>query len=161
MRPMPRSLGSQLPAELRPLFDGANLASKVGETFLLLTIDADGWPHMAMLSAGELVLADAFTLHAALWLNSTATRNLEHAGRGLLALTCGGAGYYIRLTARRAADLDLGENGRLAAFVLRVEDVQEDAVSYAELTSGIRFRLHDPEAVVARWQQTIDALRSR
>jgi hypothetical protein len=44
---------------------------------------------------------------------------------------------------------------------LRVEDVQEDAVNYAELTSGIRFRLHDPEAVVARWQQTIDALRSR
>jgi hypothetical protein len=156
---MPRSLGRALPAVLQPLFDGQNLHSKVGETFLLLTTDTDGWPHMAMLSVGELLAVDSERLEAALWLHSTATRNLEHTARGLLAIVADGAGYYVRLTARRLDDLDLGAQGRLARFELAIEDVQEDRVDYAKLTSGIRFELPDPAAVVARWEHTIAALK--
>ncbi len=156
---MPRSLGRELPDVLRSLLDGRDLSSKVGETFLLLTTDENGWPHMAMLSVGELLARDARTLEAALWLHSTATRNLDRDGRGLLAMVADGAGFYVRLTAQRVADLDLGQDGRLARFDLQIEDVQEDRVDYARLTAGITFELPDKQAVVARWQHTIEALR--
>jgi hypothetical protein len=156
---MPRSLGSRLPGWLAALFDGADLAARVGQTFLLLTTDDAGWPHLAMLSVGELVAEGDQVLRAALWLHSASTRNLEHDGRGLLALVADGAGYYLRLRASRGADLDLGEHGRLAFFRLQVEDVLEDAVAYARLTGGITFELAQPEQVLPRWQQTISALR--
>jgi hypothetical protein len=156
---MPTSLGPRLPDKLQALFAGTDLAAGVGETFLLLTVDGDGWPHMAMLSVGELLAAVPSTLRAALWLHSTASRNLTREGRGLLALVQDGAGYYLRCQAVRGADLDLGEDGRLAYFELRIQDVLEDAVPYAVLTSGMTFKLHEPEQVLARWQRTIDALR--
>lgn len=159
MAGVPRSLGSQLPAELQSLFDGRDLARKVGETFLLLTTDDDGWPHMAMLSVGELVLVNDSELQAALWLHSTATKNLERTGRGLLAVVADGAGYYVRLRAQRQGDVELGDEGRLARFILTVEDVQEDRVDYARLTSGVRFELPQVEEVVRRWEHTIEALR--
>src|SRR5919206_4820403 len=118
---MPTSLGARLPEKLQGLFAGTDLAGGIGETFLLLTVGEDGWPHMAMLSVGELLAADAGTLRAALWLHSTATRNLTREGRGLLALVHDGAGYYLRCQARRGPDLDLGDDGRLADFELSVQ----------------------------------------
>ena len=80
-------------------------------------------------------------------------------GREVVAIVADGAGYYVRLTARPRDDLDLGADGRLAAFELSVEDVLEDAVTYATLTSGITFQLHEREQVLQRWQRTLDALR--
>ena len=158
---MPTSLGRSLPPRLRDLFGGTDLAAGVGgQTFLLLTVDEDGWPRMAMLSVGELLAADdGETLRAGLWLHSNATRNLTREQRAVLAVVADGAGYYLRLHARRGPDLDLGEDGRLAYFELAIDDVLEDVVGYAELTSGMRFRLHQPEQVVPRWERTIAALR--
>src|SRR5919202_2623673 len=153
---MPTSLGPRLPPSVESLFAGTDLAAGVGETFLLLTVGDEGWPHMAMLSVGELLAADPGTLRAALWLHSRASRNLTRDGRGLLALVQDGAGYYLRCQATRGPDLDLGEDGRLAYFELQIQDVLEDAVSYAVLTSGMTFKLHGPDRVLCRWQSTID-----
>ena len=58
------------------------------------------------------------------------------------------------------APRDLGVEGRLAYFVMQVEDVQEDSADYATLTSGVTFRLKQPDQVVPRWQRTVDALRA-
>jgi hypothetical protein len=63
------------------------------------------------------------------------------------------------VTAAREPDLDLGADGELARFRLGVEDVLEDAADYAELTSGITFRLRSPADVVPRWERTLAALR--
>jgi hypothetical protein len=160
MRPisMPRSLGNQLPGVLRDLLDGTEIAGREGLTFLLITSDETGWPHMALLSVGELVCVDGRTLRSGLWLHSSTSKNLSRDGRGLLAIVAEGNGYYVRLRARRGTDLDLGSEGRLAFFVLEVEDVLEDAADYATLTSGVTFRLNHPEQVVPRWQRTVSAL---
>ena len=157
---MTRSLGDQLPDSVRQLLDGSDVAGREGLTFLLVTADQSGWPHMAMLSVGELVAADAHTLRAALWLHSSTTNNLNREGRGMLAIVANGNGYYVRLAAERGRDLDLGADGRLAYFALRIEDVLEDAADYATLTSGVTFRLNSPDQVVPRWQHTVDALRA-
>ena len=156
---MPRSLAPELPASVLDLFSGQDLHTRVGLTVQLLTTDEAGWPHMAMLSVGELVADNARRLRAALWLTSSSTRNLEREHRALLAIVHDGAGYYVRLTARRGPDLDMGDDGRLATVALDIEDVQEDVVNYATLTSGIGFTLHQPDQVLARWQRTIAALR--
>ena len=157
---MPTSLGRSLPPKLRDLFAGTDLAARIGDTFLLLTVDEDGWPRMAMLSVGEVLAADdGQTLRTALWLHSSASRNLTRDRRGVLAVVADGAGYYLRLQARRGPDLDLGQDGRLAYFELPIEDILEDVVNYAELTSGMTFRLYQPEQVVPRWERTIAALR--
>jgi hypothetical protein len=158
---MSRSLGRHLPDSVRTLFDGSDLAAREGLTCLLVTTDELGWPHVAMLSVGELLATDASSLRAALWLHSSTSRNLVRDSRALLALVVDGRAYYARLSATRGDDLDLGADGRLASFALDVEDVLEDAADYATLTSGVTFRLHEPAAVVPRWQRTIDALRAR
>ncbi|HEV7664153.1 MAG TPA: pyridoxamine 5'-phosphate oxidase family protein [Chloroflexota bacterium] len=161
---MTRTLGSELPDLLRQLLDGAAVAAcseeDLNPAFLLVTADEAGWPHLAMLSLGELVAVDPHTLRAGLWLNSTTTRNLGRDGRALLAVVAEGNGYYVRLTASRGADLDLGPDGRLAYFVLHIDEVLLDAAEYATLTSGVTFRLHQPKDVLPRWQHAIAALRA-
>lgn len=159
---MTRSVGSHLPEPVHRLLDGAAVDDQAdaNPTFLLVTTGGDGWPHVAMLSVGEILARDLSHLRAALWLHSTTTRNLERAGQALLVVVASPNAYYVRLAAERGADLDLGADGRLACFALRVEDVLEDAADYAALTSGITFRLNRPDAVVPRWQHTIDALRA-
>jgi hypothetical protein len=157
---MTRSLGKQLPDPVRQQLDGADVAGREGLTFLLITTDEADWPHLAMLSVGEVLAVDDQTLRVGLWLHSTTTHNLEARGRAMLALVADGNGYYVRLSAERGADLDLGTEGRLAYFVLRVDDVLEDAADYATLTSGVTFQLKEPERVVPRWQHTVSALRA-
>jgi hypothetical protein len=149
-----------LPATVRQLLDGSDLAHREGLTFLLLTTDEDDWPQVAMLSVGELVAIDSQTLRAGLWLHSGTSKNLTRSGKATLVLIAEGNGYYLHLRAQRGADLDLGADGRLAYFVLKIDDVQEDAADYASLTSGITFRLKSPDQVVPRWQRTVDALRA-
>ena len=157
---MTRSLGNQLPDGIRRLLDGSDLAQREGLTFLLLTNDEDNWPQVAMLSVGEVLAVDARSLHAGLWLQSGTSKNLTRSGQATLVVVADGNGYYIRLRARRGADLDLGSEGRLAYFALQVEDVQEDSTEYATLTSGVTFALKYPDQVVPRWQHTVDALRA-
>jgi hypothetical protein len=157
---MSRSIGDELPASVQPLLAGSDLSNREGLTFLLLTNDENGWPQVAMLSVGEIVAVDPRTLRAALWLGSGTTRNLGRSGRATLVLVADGNGYYVRVSARRGDDLDLGADGRLAYFVLNVEDVQEDSADYATLTSGVTFRLKQPDQVVPRWQHTINSLRA-
>jgi hypothetical protein len=157
---MPRSVGDQLPDSVRLLLDGSDLAGREGLTFLLLTTDDDGWPHLAMLSVGELLSTDSRTLHAGLWLHSSTSKSLGDHRRAMLAIVTNGTAYYIQVEAIRGPDLDRGPDGRLAHFVLHIRDVQEDSAEYATLTSGVTFVLKEPERVVPRWQHTVDALRS-
>jgi hypothetical protein len=158
-QPMPRSLGNLLPDAVRIPLDGSDLAGRSPfEVFQLLTTDEQCWPHMALLSVGELVAVDARTIRAGLWLHSSTSKNLSRDGRAVLATIANGNAYYVRLTARRGADLDLGAEGRLAYFVLDVDEVLEDATDYATLTSGMTFLLNHPEQVVPRWQHTVAAL---
>src|SRR5438270_9413242 len=96
---MTRSLGNALPDDLRQMLDGSNLAAREGLTFLLVTIDDAGWPHLAMLSVGELLAVDSRTLHAGLWLHSSTSKNLSLNGRAMLTIVANGNGYYVRLAA--------------------------------------------------------------
>jgi len=153
-----RSAGDALPEAVRRRLDGDDLSSGIDLTVLLLTVDPEGWPRVAMLSVGEVLATGARTLRLALWPESSTTANLTRSGRATLAVVEGGAGWYFLCSARRRADLVLPRRC-LASFELRVEKALEDVVPYAELTSGVTFRLTEPERTLATWAETLAALR--
>ncbi len=149
----------ELPETLRGLLDGTDLAAKAGETFLLSTISEEGWPHLALLSVGEVYAPGSREIRLALWPDSTITGNLTRNGRASLTLVSGGAAYHVRLASTRGPDLVL-RPVPLAGFAATVCAIRVDAVGYAELTSGVRFRLRDPGPVLERWAATVAALRT-
>lgn len=157
---MAQSIGPRIPGHILALLSGDALERHVGITFLLLSGSAEGWPHLAMLSVGEVLALDERHLHLALWPASTATDHLSRSGRATLALVHAGAGYSIRLSVRRASDLVTQLSGRLARFECVAEDILEDIAPYAVLEAGVRYRLKDPVATVYRWQEVISALRA-
>lgn len=157
---MSRSAGSELSAALRERLDGERLEDKVGLTVLLLTIDVDGWPRVAMLSAGEVLAAGPRTVRLALWPASSSTANLTRDGRCTLAMIHGGSGWYVRCAGIRGPDLKTRQGRALAFFELTVREVLEDAVAYARLVAGIRFELPDREPVLEAWRQAVAAMRA-
>jgi hypothetical protein len=154
-----RQLDPLIPPPLRELLDSDDLASSEGFTMLFVTVTADGWPHVAMLSAGEVVATDDVSLRLALWPGSTATRNLTPSGQATLAAVVDGTSYSVRLSLARAGEVSTPLAGQLARFEARVEGASADEAPYAVLESGVRFRLKDPPAVLARWTELRQALR--
>lgn len=142
------------------MLDGEDPAAHEGQTFLLVTAPPDAWPHVAMLSVGEVFAPGEDEIRLALWPGSQTTKNLTAEGRGLLMVIASGAAYYVRLRCRRLADASVREKPR-AVFSGQVDEVLQDVVDYAEITSGIRFRLPDRERVLAAWAESVAMMRSR
>ncbi len=156
---MSRQLEPVVPAALRELLDSDDLAAAEGFTLLLVSVTADGWPHMAMVSVGEVVVAGDDSLRLALWPGSTATRNLTPSGNATLAAVADGTSYSLRLAVTRAGEVETPLAGQLARFEARVEGASADEAPYAVLESGVQFRLKDPPSVLARWAELRQALR--
>lgn len=156
---MNASLGPELPDELLEILSGRDLASAVGFTFLLLTVREDGWPHQAMLSAGEVLASRPSHMRLALWGTSTAAANLARERRGTLTCVAGGTAYAVRMTTTVMPDLRVAPGIIRARFDAVVEEVIADCASYAVLESGVRYRLLDESSVLRRWRATISALR--
>jgi len=148
----------ELAGEVVELLNGDDLDARVGLTLELITVDDDGWPRVALLSAGEVLALDPSTVRLALWPASRTTANLERTGQGLVAFVHAGAAQRVGLRARRLADLP-GAPAR-AAFEARVASARRDEVGYARLLGGITFDLPDGAEVVGRWRATVAALRA-
>lgn len=125
----------------------------------LLTSDAHGWPHVAWLGPGEVLVVDADTLVWCSWGNSTTSRNLAAQGQALLQAVVEGTVGKWRCEVEALGPLQVGDRV-LAAFLGRVVEAKVDAVAYAEVLSGPRFRLNEPTGpVTERWEQQLAALR--
>lgn len=148
-----------MPAEVRALLDGRDLAAREGVTFLLITTAADGWPHVAMLSVGEVLAPDERQMRFALWPGTHTTENLTRAERALGMLVGAGSAHYFRLRCRRIPDATVN-SVRRALFTAQLEEVLEDAVDYATITSGIEFRLRNRDQVLAAWADSVDVMRA-
>ena len=156
---MSRRLDPVVPPALRELLDSDDVAAAEGFTMLLVTVTAEGWPHLAMISVGEVVASGDDSLRLALWPGSTATRNVTPSGNATLAAVVDGTSYSVRLALTRAGEVETPLAGRLARFEARVEGASADEAPYAVLESGVSFRLKDPPAVLARWAELRQALR--
>jgi hypothetical protein len=154
---MSRRLEPVLPPALRRML-AADVSLDDGFTILVLT-DGRGWPHLAMISRGELIcVGDALRL--ALWPTSNACANLTTRGRATLYAVTDGIGYSVRVATSRMPDLTTPRAGTLACFHVEIESVFGDEAPYAVLESGVRFRLLDREGTVARWREVHAALQA-
>lgn len=138
-------------------FDGNHLEAHLSDAIRLSTVSDDGWPHAAQLSAGEILAVNADTLLIAIWPQSNTTRNLVRDGRLTLSLVHDGALLEIRARAHAVAQRQT--TLELSVFRVAIESVTEHRAKYAEVLSGVTFRLHEPERALARWREQIAMLR--
>jgi hypothetical protein len=150
-------LDPEVPDALRALLE-EEPAETDDFTILVLTLSEE-WPHLAMVSRGELVCTGDRILALALWPTSTACANLALSSRATLSAVVDTVAYSLRVTARRVSDIATEVGGTLACFRLEVETVTGDQAPYARLESGVRFRLLDPEPTVDRWREVRQKLR--
>ncbi len=157
---MATSLGNVMPASLFRRFDSRSPDPAEGFTVLLISVSEEGWPHLAMLSVGEVLAIGPRELRLALWPRSNSASNLARDRKAPLAMVDEQAGFALRCSVQCGPQPLQVADGELAAFQLRVEDVLKDAVPYAVLEHGITFRLVDSSSVLGRWRETLAALNN-
>jgi hypothetical protein len=119
------------------------------DAYPLVTVDEDGWPHVALLSWGELLPKGDTHVMLALWPASSTRRNLERTGRAVLDIAGEGGVLHVRL---RVENCVPPVETPLAVFSGFVTGARHDVVAYASITHGPRFDLLD-ERVHDRWLQ--------
>ena len=146
-----------VPAEVARYLDGADLLAKT-QAMRLSTLDPAGWPHAALLSAGDMVVLSSERIRFALFPQSTTVANLMSDGRITITLALDGGMCEMRLYARPLSQSS--PDMPLAFFEATVETTRVHVAPYAAVVSGLTFELHDPQAVLPRWQRQIAALRA-
>jgi len=131
---------------------------QLGLTILVLSELEAGWTHLAMVSVGELVVGTDGRLALALWPTSTCAANLARTGRATLAAVADGLAFSLRCHVDDELPITAGEDPAMRGFVLSVTAATADAAPYADLLSGVTYRLHDAPATLVRWRQTRAAL---
>ncbi len=161
---MSRALGKILPDVLRQLLSGQGLAARMGQAILITTTDAEGFPHPALLSFGEVMAVDNRRVRLALYRTSGTSGNLRRNGKLTLCLIGAGMAFYIKTVARELQDAMEGfaELTRFEATVAMVlaDQAREDLEPVARVTGGITFDMGRPiQEVLQRWQAVLDGLR--
>jgi len=136
-------------------FDGHDLDSKLRSGAILATTDADDWPHLAYLSAGEVLAHNSSSLSLALWPASRTTANIGRNGGAVLHVACSGQVYELRLAAVRRPS-----RSRLAIFDVRILETVPHHAPYATVCGLIDYDLHDPAETLQRWKLQIAELRA-
>ncbi|MBN3754116.1 hypothetical protein G3N95_14290 [Paraburkholderia sp. Tr-20389] len=156
-RALDQQIFDEWPVELRALFDGSALESKVGFTASLLTVDeSSAHVRTSLLGIGELYAPDSRTLCVALWPQSRAARAIARSGRAALTFVFDDAFYQVQLALVPLS----ADAGGLASFAGTIDSGEAQRVRYARLTAGITFDLAEgSDAVLERWTQQIEHLK--
>jgi hypothetical protein len=136
-------------------FDGNITPDAPLRAAILVTSDAEGWPHVAYLSMGE-VLAHARGISIALWPNSRTSSNIARDGRAVLHAAAQNSVWEARLSLKQRAVQGPGD---LAIFDGDILTTRRHTAPYADVLDLIVFRLHDTPATLDRWTTQIRRLR--
>jgi hypothetical protein len=146
-----------MPAGVALYLNGTDLLAKT-QALRLSTIKAAGWPHAALLSAGEILALPSNRLRFAMFAQSNTVANLARDNRLTLSLSLDGGMQELWLRARRLLHVDASTP--LAFFEADLEKSRFQAAPYAAVTSGVTFMLHGPAAILPRWERQLAALRA-
>lgn len=147
---------AELPKAVRVFLNGKDLERKQRDAMLLSTVTSEGFPHVAMISAGELVAISSSRVKLLVWKGTTSAKNMIQNHKATVTLVVEGKAYYIKFWLKKEAPVLSGYE----LFTGEVAAVKEDHAKYAVLTSGIQFQLHDSKQVLSRWKQSIAAVLS-
>ncbi len=146
---------NQLSSAILELLNGKNLPDKQHEAMLLLSMDEDQWPHVAMISVGEIVALNETELRLSLWRNTVTTSNLIRTGKGTFVVFFEGVAYYVKILVKELPEISEARHER-QCFSAKVANVRADVAKYADIVSGVRIRLHEPGPVIQRWEETVE-----
>jgi hypothetical protein len=160
---MSKRLEPVLPERVYQLLGGEQLDQHLNKVLLLITLDKNRFPYVAMLSLLEVIAADRQNIRMAPWNNSTTTANLRRDGKVTLIVVDEGMACYIQGTASELSR-DLEGFPGMAKINLRIQSILEDkALDYegaARVTTGIRFENPDMDAAyIDRGRKILAALR--
>ena len=145
-----------LPAQVAQYLDGNDLLAKT-QALRLSTVDAEGWPHASLLSAGDMLAMPSGRIRFVVFAQSTTTANLVRDGRVTVTLSLDGGMCELRMKCRRLATPR--PTVPLAFFEAELVEVRTHKAPYAAVSGGVTFALHEPQSVLQRWQRQIDAMR--
>lgn len=145
------------PPEVVAYLDGADLLAKT-QALRISTVDAQGWPHASLLSAGDMVATPTGQLRFAVFAQSTTTANILRDHRVTVTFSHSGGMCELRLICRRLSYS--AAFPALALFEGALVAARFHKSPYADVHTGVTFEVHDKESVLARWEQQIEALRT-
>lgn len=139
-------------------FNGVQTARDTDElvAFELLTVDQVGWPHVAWLGPAEVLPIDENTIALAVWPGSQTRQNLQ-SGRCVLQVVADGLIHRIRLEVVGLGPVPVGD-GSIEGFLGTAVDIIIDDVAYADVLSGLSYRLFEPSKVLERWEEQVGSL---
>jgi hypothetical protein len=146
-----------VPTQVARYLDGTDLLAKT-QALRVSTVDAAGWLHASLLSAGDMLALPSGVIRFVIFAQSTTAANLARDGRITLTLSLDGGMCELRLRARQLAHSS--STVPLAFFEAELESARMHVAPYADVTSGITFSLHEPQAILRRWERQIAALRA-
>jgi hypothetical protein len=145
-----------LPAQVAGYLDGTDLLAKT-QALRISTVDAEGWPHASLLSAGDMLAMPSGRIRFVVFAQSTTTANLARDNRVTITLSLDGGMCELRMRCRRLAHAS--PDTPLALFEAEPVEVRMHKAPYATVSGGVTFALHEPQSVLQRWQKQIDAMR--
>ena len=151
------SSSAEIPTSVKNLLNGEDLLGKQ-QALRVSTVNADGWPNAALLSAGDMLVMPNDRLRFVIWPNSGTAANLMRDGRVTFSLGLDGGICEMRMQARKYSDGT--PEVPLAFFEAEVQQVRQHTAQYAKVTGGITFSLNHPATTLSRWQRQITALRA-
>ena len=132
---MPRLRTELLTEDLYRRLRGSEVESRANHAILLCTVDADGWPHPAMLSYFEVAAPDRHNLRLAVYNTSRTCANMRERGRATLVIVDAGLVCYVRGVVTEIAPAMRGAPYN-AKLNLRIEQVLFDESS-PDLEPGV------------------------
>jgi hypothetical protein len=142
----------KIPDELVAMLAGEPVVGAQEQAFPFVTVDAEGFPHPALLSRAEMEVGrEAADLRAAL--RSRRTRaNLERSGQAALIAVEGETAHYVKLRVTRSVAVH-----GLLACVLEVVEHRPDSLGVA--LSPVLYDVTADIVRSERWDTTFEALR--
>lgn len=147
---MAKLVGTELPDDLYERLRGDRPEEYAGKAILLSTLDAEGWPHPAMLSHFEVVAPDRRNLRLAAYAGSSTAENLRRRAVATLSIIDERLAYYVK---GRVEELrrEMSSSPHNSSFNLTVERVLADEANEeyeagAYVSSGVIYHNPDPAA---------------
>jgi len=137
-------LGKELPRDLFHELSDVDPSEQGGKVIPILSVDADGWAHPALLSYGEVGARDRSTLRVITFEGTKTTANLRSNGLLTLLFIDEGMMYYVKGKTKEVPAARVGGGPGHAYMDMAIAHVLSDAPGVgeegAQITSGIMFK---------------------
>lgn len=156
---MSQVLGRELTEGLLKRLNGETMADKTGKAIVVVTVDAQGYAHPAMLSYFEVVAKDRSNLDLAIGKSSITARNLKRTGKITLLITDREVNFYIKGSAREIEE-SMAEVPFMSLFRVTPDQLLEDQEPNAMITGGVTFERVEKKEINTIVEKVFQGVRS-